>query len=157
MFRKYFSHEFKNTCQMPLTICGIIIAISILFCIGAIFELEFLLTLGIVSIVVSAYVCAIMSYIVIHKTLTGRLFTKSGYLTLTLPVGTHTILISKILVNFIYAACYVVSFIIGIFFVLGGFGLLDDVGAVARELIDVFVSLFKNFDLVLIYSVQLLI
>ena len=44
MFKKYFSHEFKNTCQMPLTICGIIIAISILFCIGAIFELEFLLT-----------------------------------------------------------------------------------------------------------------
>ena len=49
-------------------------------------DLDFLLTLGIVAISVSAYVCSIMSYIVVHKTLTGRLFTRSGYLTLTLPV-----------------------------------------------------------------------
>lgn len=157
MFRKYFSHEFKNTCQMPLTICGMIVGLSILFCIGALLELEFLLTLGLLSLIVCVYACSIMSYISIHKTLTGRLFTQSGYLTLTLPINTHTILISKILVNFIYVALYLVSFLVGILFVLFGFGVLDEVTEAFRELGNVFIELFKHFDLVSIYSIQILI
>ena len=157
MFKKYFSHEFKNTCQMPLTICCMIIGLSILFCIGALLELEFLLTLGLAALVVCVYACSIMSYISIHQTLTGRLFTKSGYLTLTLPINTHSILISKILVNFIYAASYMISILIGIIFVMFGFGLLDEVAEVIRELGEVFIELFKHLDLVLIYGIQMLI
>ena len=154
MFRKYFAHEFKNTCQMPLTICGLILGLSILFCIGAVLKLEFLLTLGIVAIGVCSYACTIMAYVSIHKTLTCLLFTKSGYLTLTLPVSTHTILISKILVNFIYAACYTISFIFGVFIVLGGFGLLDSISSVLDELYILLKELFNSFDLILIYAIQ---
>ena len=74
-----------------------------------------------------------------------------------MPVGTHTILISKILVNFIYAALYMISFILGIFIVLGGFGLLEDIGSVLYDLYLVLKELFSRFDLVLIYSIQALL
>jgi hypothetical protein len=156
MFKKYFAHEFKNTCQMPLTICGVIVGLSILFCIGALLKLEFLLTLGIAALVVCAYACSIMSYVSVHKTLTGRLFTKSGYLTLTLPINTHTILISKILVNFVYASLYFVSFFLGILIVMFGFGILD-VNDMLGDIALGFVEIFENLDLVLIYGIQVLI
>ena len=157
MFRKYFSHEFKNTCQMPFVICGMIIGLSLLFCVGALLELEFLLTLGLAALLVSIYACSIMSYISIHSTMTGRLFNKNGYLTLTLPIGTHTVLLSKILVNFIYAASYLASIIIGLILVLLGFGVLEGIGEVFEDVGEVLLSLLDNFDLVLIYSTEILI
>ncbi len=157
MFKKYFTHEFKNTCQMPLTVCGLILGISLLVCLGALLKLESLLTLGIIALVVSVYACVIMSYISIHKTMTGRLFSKGGYLTLTLPVGTHTILISKILVNLIYAACYMVSLFAGIIIVMAGFGVFENINVTMQELMEVFSDLVSRLDLLAIEGFVFLI
>ena len=157
MFRKYFAHEFKNTCQMPITICALIIGVSLLVGIGALLKLEFLLTLGIITLVVSFYACFIMSYISIHKTMTGRLFSKGGYLTLTLPVGTHTILISKILVNLVYVVGYLLSIFIGVIVILGGFGLFESLRVTFAELVELAQQVMNNFDSVLIQTAVLLI
>lgn len=140
MFKKYFAHEFKNSCVMPLTICGLIIGVCLLVGIGALLELEFLLNLGLISLIVSFYACLIMFYISIHKSITGRLFSKSGYLTLTLPVGTHTILLSKILVNLIYVIFYFLSFVLGIVILLYGFNLESIIPEIFETIKDIGVS-----------------
>ena len=150
MFKKYFAHEFKNSCQMPLTICGLIVGVCLLVGIGALLKLEFLYELGLIALGVSVYACLIMSYISIHKTITGRLFSKSGYLTLTLPVGTHTILISKILVNIVYVLFYVISMIVGLFILLFGFGKFVDVGSIFDGFDVIFKDMIDHFDVGLI-------
>ena len=150
MFKKYFAHEFKNTCQMPLTICAIIIGVSLLVGIGALLDLDFLFELGIIASAVSVNACIIMSYVSIHKTITGRLFSSSGYLTLTLPVGTHTILISKILINIIYSILYVTSFIIAILILVFGFSNITDIGEMFEDAVILFSEMFKIFDVILI-------
>lgn len=157
MFKKYFAHEFKNTCQMPITVCALIIGVSVLVGLGALLKLEFLLSLGIIALVVSFYACFIMSYISIHKTMTGRLFSKGGYLTLTLPVGTHTILISKILINLIYVIGYIASIFIGVFVILAGFGLFESLKVTFSELLELTQQLMNNFDVVLIQTTVALI
>lgn len=157
MFKKYFAHEFKNSCPMPLTICGLVLGISLLIAIGAMLELNELTTLALSAFVVTFYICFFMSFSSIHKTMTGRLFTKSGYLTLTLPVGTHTILLSKILVNMLYVILYIASFFISILLILGGIGLIGDIKDLFGGLGELFVGLVENFHLVLIYCVVALI
>lgn len=150
MFKKYFIHEFKNSCQMPLTVCGLILGVSLLVGIGAILDLNFLFDLGMTALLVSIYSCIIIAVISVHKTMTGRLFSKSGYLTLTLPIETHTILISKILVNIIYALFYIMSAFIGVVVILGGFGVLESFDGTLKALGDILSGLIERFDIVLI-------
>jgi hypothetical protein len=98
-----------------------------------------------------------MAYISIQKTITGRLFSKNGYLTLTLPVGTHTILISKILVNIFYAFLYFVAFYIGVFVLFGGFAKIVNIGELLGGIGDIFAGVFERFAVLLIETLYYLL
>lgn len=150
MFKKYFAYEFKNSCQMPLTICGISLSIAILIAIGSILKLEYLLTIGLSALIITLYIFFFMSIHSIQKTMTERLFTKSGYLTLTIPVGTHTILISKIVINVLYVIIYLTAFFLSLFIILGGFGLMGDIEDITGSFGTIAVDIVDNLDLVLI-------
>lgn len=150
MFKKYFIHEFKNSCQMPLTICGISLGISILVAISAMLKLENLLGIGLTALIITIYIFFFMSIHSINKTMTERLFTKNGYLTLTLPVGTHTILISKLLINILYVILYLSSFFLGICIILGGFEVIGGIEEFFEGIGTLFVDIINNLDVVLI-------
>ena len=126
MFFKYFSHEFKNTYKLPLIVCLLFLLDSLLIGIGQYYEIDALYDIGMSALSIILIISIISFYISIHKTLTSRLFTRGGYLTLTLPIGTHTILWSKILVNFIYSLWYSLAFMIGVFAIMAGFGVFDE-------------------------------
>ena len=155
MFKKYFVHEFKNSCKMPITICCVSLFISLLVAIGSLLELDELLAVGLSALVLTVYIFFFMSINSINKTMTERLFTKNGYLTLTLPVGTHTILLSKILINILYVVMYIASFLLGIILVVGG--LVGEVDSVIDGVGSIFTGFAENIGLSLIRLGVLLI
>jgi hypothetical protein len=93
---------------------------------GQSLKIDSLLETGLIFLIVLSVVSIISFYVSINKTITSRLFTKGGYLTLTLPIGTHTILLSKILVNLVYMFFYFVAIFIGVFVILAGFGVFEE-------------------------------
>ena len=110
MFGKYFIHELKNTCRFPLIACAIGLATSALMGICFLFPVDdklFVLYYFIFLLfIVALGAMAVISIITIIRTFKSRLFNQQGYLTLTLPVTTHNILLTKLLINLIYMIVY---------------------------------------------------
>ena len=114
MFGKYFSHELKNSYKFPL-LSFIICIIAVL--VGSLtikINSEFLISLSVLLIVGSFMFASVALIITLTRQFHSNLFNQQGYLTLTLPVKTRTIILTKILVSFIYA----VGFLLMIFLML---------------------------------------
>ena len=116
MFGKYLWHELKNTYKLPL-IASLIGLFTSLFC-GIVTLIPFstvppFIVIFIVSLLILSFLfIGVIIIITIIRTFRSRLFNQQGYLTLTLPVSAHTILISKILVNLLYAIVYTLIIIL---------------------------------------------
>lgn len=108
MFLKYFKFELKNTYQaiVFITVLNLVLSL-VLYLQSFIFEKFNLFTWAVFTgLMLSIATSAILLLVTIIKTLHARLFSKEGYLTLTLPVSHHTILLSKLLVNLLYIVMY---------------------------------------------------
>lgn len=150
MFKKYFAFELKNTYKMPLVICLLVIGVSFLLALSAIFELDSLFTIAICALIATFIASIVMSVVSMNKSITSRLFNKGGYLTLTLPVGTHTVLFSKILVNFIYAFGYILSFFIGVILILFGLGTFATINEMVHDVFTFVCGLLEKYQITLI-------
>jgi len=105
MFRKFFAHEFKCSYLMPLIASGAY-ALSLLFAFLFILVIPnlWLGKLFLLLLNCGTFGLGVVLVIMVIKTFVQRLFFQNGYLTLTLPVKTKHILISKLLVCFIWSS-----------------------------------------------------
>ena len=114
MIGKLLKHEFLNSWLEITIICGVSIVLSIFT--GAAMALESSVLLGLLILAIAALyiVAGIILLINIIKSFNNKIFGDEGYLTLTLPTSIDSILISKIIVNFIWMILVSASLIIGI-------------------------------------------
>ena len=121
MFGKYLWHELKNTFKLPLIISLISVGtLSIVFMSYAI-KSPLLVTLSSVLVVGSLYAMSVIAVLTVIFTYSGRLFNSKGYLTLTMPIKTTTIIWAKTLAVFIYLLGFaILAFILLISFLFVG-------------------------------------
>lgn len=91
----------------------------------------------------------VITFLTIIRLFNRRLFSNEGYLTLTLPVKTHTTIISKIITGLIWSTLTGLVFITavalfyGIYFFLYSVFKIDDVGQFLDAINEIFGMLFK--------------
>lgn len=103
MFARLLKHEFKSTYRQFLIAYGLLILMGLL--IGVCFKLDFNITM-IIIIALLAYGTLIASLVLFGiysmRILNQNTYQKRGYLTFSLPINTHALLISKIVAILIY-------------------------------------------------------
>lgn len=108
MFLKLLKYDFAENCASILLINGILLALILFINIGMDLRAGFGLV-ALFGIAPLGIICSIvfLSFAII-KSLYLRLFSREGYLTLSLPVGIDSILCSKILANSAWVALSVI-------------------------------------------------
>lgn len=97
---KLLKYEIWENLPPILTLNGVVLLLMLIMKLARINSIESVLSLVFFAIVPFGILIAnVFLVIVVVKSLSARLFTSEGYLTLSLPVGIDTILIAKILAN----------------------------------------------------------
>jgi len=112
MFGKFFKHELSNSYKFPLIsfiICALACAVGSL---TIKIDVDFLSILSIFLIAGAFTFGGIALIITLVKQFKDNLFNQQGYLTLTLPVKTSTIILAKVLVSFIYGLAYLLLIVL---------------------------------------------
>ena len=116
MALKLIKHDFKNTWLEITIVCSAIIAFSFIF--GVAIKLEtrsYFFTIMAVLTLGLLYIAAVAIVIInIVRSIHKKLFSDEGYLTLTLPVSIDQLLISKVLVNFVWICMTFITFLLSI-------------------------------------------
>ncbi len=149
--RKLIKHELKNYWFMMMIINVAILAVWIF---ASIFVLIFnnsmytATAFGIFSIIMIAYVIfgiyvAAIVFLIINivNSLSTKLFSNEGYLTFSIPVDTDSIIISKLITNFIWIVGTMIVSLIGIFiFILCIEVILNQSIYIFKELTNIFID-----------------
>lgn len=112
MFKKYFTYEIKNSYKLPVFTLAIVTILCLITFYAGYFKIKALFLFISAFLGITFVWIFIMCIITIFKTMRERLFSKTGYLTFMMPVKTHTILLTKLLVNFIYIAIFYLAIIL---------------------------------------------
>ncbi len=145
MLGKLIKHEFKATGRMFLLLYAFIVLLTPVF--SLFFRLAdgnhpLQVTVGGLSIFGYVLMCVAVffaTYIFIVMRYYRTLATSEAYLTFTLPVNTHQIIISKVLVAFVWSCTSTLLFIISIISMtfISGIWTFDDAGEFLSLLFDV--------------------
>lgn len=120
MFGKYFWHELKNSYKLPAMIFGTVLICSFLCGLLININSRFLTTVAVLLLSASMFGVAFSIIFLVFHIYSKRLFNQTGYLTLTLPVSTHTIILAKTLVVLIYALSLVLMAVFAVFLFFQG-------------------------------------
>lgn len=102
MFGKLIKHEIRHSARYNLVIYIVAIAVTLVMGLSLVTEST---TLGVIScfaIYITGFATVVVTLVSVIKNFYDTLFSRQGYLTLTLPVKGSTLLISKVLVSFLW-------------------------------------------------------
>ncbi len=162
MFLKLLKHEIRHSARYNLLIYLAAGAITLIMGLSLITESSFMGMLSCFALYMTGFAVVLVTLVSVIKNFYDTLFTRQGYLTLTLPVKGSTLLISKVLVSFLWIILSAVIMVLtwgliifytdqkngqtiaGIKNLIESFGFLDFLpsGAVVAQTVAVLVLLF---------------
>ena len=112
MFKRLLKHQLKSTWKEFNIAYGVIIGLALLLILSIKVKNEALITISVILFSCSALaLLGLMIYFVI-KLFYSTTYGKQGYLTFTLPISTHALIISKIISALLYVFGFFISFFI---------------------------------------------
>ena len=158
MLKKLIKNEFKESYKEMLILYGISLVAAIAFACLILLKNFEMLIISILPLVGIAISIEIFLAININRSFNKRLFSKEGYLTLSIPVKISKILLSKYFVNIIWILASFIMIIIDIIVVIlisGDIGL--DIFNIEIEYVGTtLLAVIYYFSLVLIAIIMLL-
>ena len=114
MFKRLLKHHLKSTWIGFVSSFAFIILLGLLLALSIKSENETLFTIFIIIFVLSLYATTISLVVYQFRLFYSTTYGKQAYLTFTLPISTHALIISKIIAGLIYSIGYVISIILAI-------------------------------------------
>ncbi len=102
MLGKLIKHEFRHSARYTMSIYIAVLAIGGIVALSLLSESTFLGVMSCFALYVAGFVALIVTLVSVIKNFYDTLFGRQGYLTLTLPVKCSTLLVSKIIVSFVW-------------------------------------------------------
>lgn len=141
MFGKLLKHELRHTARYHFAILTASLIATVAMGLSLIFKAETILSLSMLPLIVIAFAVIIVSLISVIKNFYETIYSRQGYLTLTLPVKCNQLLISKVLISFFWIiVSYIAAFLPFTFILIHVKKQLD-----ADELTDEFVRSFAEY------------
>ena len=112
MFKRLLKHQLKSTWKEFNIAYGVIVGLALLLILSIKAKNDALITISIILFACSALALSgLMIYFVI-KLFYSTTYGKQGYLTFTLPISTHALIISKIISALLYMVGFAISFFV---------------------------------------------
>lgn len=119
MFGKLLKHELKHTARYHFAIILVSVIATVFMGVSLIFESEALMSMAMFPLILVAAAVVIVSLVSIIKNFYETIFSRQGYLTMTLPVKGSQLLISKVLISFFWIiVSYIAAFLPFVFVLL---------------------------------------
>lgn len=112
MFGKLLKHELRHTARYHFAILAVSLIASAVMGISLLFDTQGLFSLAIMPLALIAFAVIIVSLVSVIRNFYDTIFSRQGYLTMTLPVKGSQLLISKVIISFFWI---VVSYIAAFF------------------------------------------
>ena len=158
MFGKLMKYELKATYKWYLIISGVLAILSIFAGLlassvitgASTFTENTALTIGsiVVLVIFTGYIgLTLTNYIIIIRRFYNNIFGREGYLTWTLPTGSHTVLLVKVTSALIWSIFCFISLILSLLIFLGVIGLAQQ-----QNIFDLLGPLFEKIGSSLIWQ-----
>lgn len=158
MFGKLMKYELKATYKWSLIISGVLAILSIFAGLlassvitgASTFTENTALTIGsiVVLVIFAGYIgLTLTNYIIIIRRFYNNIFGREGYLTWTLPTGSHTVLLVKVTSALIWSIFCFISLILSLLIFLGVIGLAQQ-----QNIFDLLGPLFEKIGSSLIWQ-----
>ena len=158
MFGKLMKYELKATYKWYLIISGVLAILSIFAGLlassvitgASTFTENTALTIGsiVVLVIFAGYIgLTLTNYIIIIRRFYNNIFGREGYLTWTLPTGSHTVLLVKVTSALIWSIFCFISLILSLLIFLGVIGLAQQ-----QNIFDLLGPLFEQIGSSLIWQ-----
>ena len=102
MLGKLIKHELRHSARYTMAIYIAVIAISAVMGLSLLSPTTWLGVMSCFALYAAGFIAVIVTLVSVIKNFYDTLFGRQGYLTLTLPVKCSTLLISKVIVSFIW-------------------------------------------------------
>lgn len=102
MFGKLIKHEIRHSARYNLVIYIVALAVTLIMGLSLITGSTALGVVSCVAIYITGFATVIVTLVSVIKNFYDTLFARQGYLTLTLPVKGSALLLSKVLVSFLW-------------------------------------------------------
>lgn len=112
MFGKLLKHEIRHTARYHFIILAVSLIASAFMGISLFFDSETLFSMAILPLALIAFAVIIVSLVSVIRNFYDTIFSRQGYLTMTLPVKGSQLLVSKVIVSFFWI---IVSYIAAFF------------------------------------------
>lgn len=141
MFGKLLKHELRHTARYHFIILGISLVASAVMGFSLLFDTQGMFSLAILPLALIAFAVIIVSLVSVIRNFYDTIFSRQGYLTMTLPVKGSQLLISKVLVSFFWiCVSYVAAFLPFFFIFLHVKKQVEDFDEAIALMIEEFVS-----------------
>ena len=119
MFGKLLKHELKHTARYHFAILLVSLAATVAMGVSLLFEAESVLSIAMLPLVLIAAAVIIISLVSVIKNFYETIFSRQGYLTMTLPVNGRQLLISKVIISFFWIiVSYIAAFLPFVFIIM---------------------------------------
>jgi hypothetical protein len=112
MFGKLLKHELRHTARYHFAIIIVSVIATLFMGVSLVTESEALMSMAMFPLILIAAAVIIVSLVSIIKNFYETIFSRQGYLTMTLPVRGSQLLISKVLISFFWViVSYIAAFL----------------------------------------------
>lgn len=116
MFGKLLKHELRHTARYHFAILIVSVIATLVMGVSLVFESEELMSMAMLPLILVAFAVIVVSLVSIIKNFYETIFSRQGYLTLTLPVKGSQLLASKVIISFFWViVSYIAAFLPFIF------------------------------------------
>ena len=112
MLGKLLKHEFKNSARYVMAIYACTAAVLAVMGIALLVKLTWLNIAASVVLYFAGLLVVIMTLVAVIKNFYDTLYTNQGYLSFTLPVKCSTLLISKVIVSFVWIIASIIALVL---------------------------------------------
>ena len=109
MLGKLLKHEFKHSARYVMAIYACTAAVLAVMVIALLIKMTWLSVAASVILYFAGLLVVIMTLVAVIKNFYDSLYTNQGYLSFTLPVKCSTLLVSKVIVSFVWIIASVVA------------------------------------------------
>ena len=128
MFSQLVKHEFHATRRMvPFVYLGTL-GMGLINMISSRLDIEWLFQLSMLVLILLCIAEVILTYVLIFSRYYKNLYGQEGYLMFTLPVKSSQILLSKILVSFVWIILSYIVLVVAVLFILASVGWRQGLG-----------------------------
>lgn len=119
MFGKLLKHELRHTARYHFAILTASLIATVVMGLSLIFKADTVLSMAMFPLVIVAFAVIIVSLTSVIKNFYETIYSRQGYLTLTLPVKCNQLLISKVLISFFWIiVSYIAAFLPFVFILI---------------------------------------